>query len=399
MTSSPTDPTPRPGLSEPLDDQAPPVGPPFAARPATTGMIVACTIAFVGCLIGLGLRSDEPLRVLADSSWKIEDVELLTDFGALAAARVWLDGEWWRVASAGLLHGSWLHLGLNMLGLWSVGQWTEKVWGWWRQLALAAVSSIGGCLASLAWAEAPLVVGASAGIFGIAGALVVARAWGSDEIREALEPVSAGTLAFWLIFWLAIGALLPLFGVPLLAQAGHIGGLVFGCLIGFGFSRPKEQRFLRLGSGILVGVGLACVAFASMAPTWRPNYRVFVGAELLRRDDFPAALEEFEHALEADPDNRELANGVAYSLVEAGVELDRAEGLVEEALEAEPGNSDYLDTLGWIRCKQGRVGEGVVALRMAGAFAELANRETPEIAEHLEVCGSVAVPRATGGRE
>jgi membrane associated rhomboid family serine protease len=395
MTEGPTDPTTPPSSRERMSDEAPPIGPPFAARPATSGLIVACTLAFVACEIALGIRSDAPLHALGQSFWAIEDVELLTDAGALAAGRVWLDGEWWRVVTAGLLHGSWLHLGLNMLGLWSVGQWTEKVWGPWRQLALAAVSSIGGCLASLAWAEAPMVVGASAGIFGIAGALVVARAWGSDEIREALEPVSAGTLAFWLIFWLAIGALLPLFGVPLLAQAGHIGGLVFGCLIGFGFSRPKEQRFSGLASGLLVGIGLVCVAFASAAPAWRPNYPVFMGGELLRRGEYLGALEQFEHALKADPDNLELSNGVAYALAEAGVELERAGDLVEEALEVDPGNSDYLDTLGWIRCKQGRVGEGVVVLRMAGVFAEIAERETPEIAEHLEACGAVGVPRGT----
>ncbi|WP_181197134.1 rhomboid family intramembrane serine protease, partial [Enhygromyxa salina] len=119
------------------------------------------------------MRSDAPGDALVRSLWTFEDPELLRAAGGLAATRVWLHGEWWRVLSAGLLHGSWLHLVLNMMGLWVVGQWTEKAWGWWRQLLLFFVSSVGGCLASLAWAEAPLVVGASAGIFGVAGALVV----------------------------------------------------------------------------------------------------------------------------------------------------------------------------------------------------------------------------------
>jgi membrane associated rhomboid family serine protease len=379
-----------------MSNLADPSGPRFAARPATTALITACTLAFVACLIAVMIRSDEPVRALIRSLWTIEDAELLTDVGALAAARVWLDGEWWRVASAGLLHGSWLHLGLNMLGLWAVGQWTEKVWGWWRQLVLVAVSSIGGCLASLAWAEAPLVVGASAGIFGVAGALVVARAWGSTETRRALDPVSAGTLGFWLVFWLAVGALLPLvFGISLLAQAGHIGGLVLGGLVGFGFSRPEKQRFYRWVSACLVGLGLFAGVSASSAPTWRPNYPVMMGAELLSRGDDPGAVEQFEKALAEAPEDHQLENAVAYSLAEAGVELGRAERLVGKALEVEPGNSDYLDTLGWIRCKQGRVEPGVVYLRLAGAFAEMAGRETPEIEEHLDACGSAGVSRET----
>lgn len=355
-----------------------------------------CTIAFAACLIAFVIRSDEPLRAVARSLWAIDDAELLTDAGALAAARVWLDQQWWRVGSAGLLHGSWLHLGLNMLGLWTVGQWTEKVWGWWRQLVLFGVSSIGGCLASLAWAEAPLVVGASAGIFGVAGALVVARAWGSDETRRALAPVSAGTLGFWLVFWLVIGALLPLiFGFSLLAQAGHIGGLAFGCVLGFGLSRPKEQRFARVASGAVVAVGLCGGVLASAAPDWRPNYAVFMGAELLSRGESESAVEYFELALAQAPGDHQLENAVAYSLAEAGVELERADSLIEAALAAEPGNSDYLDSVGWIRCKQGRPEVGAIYLRMAGAFAELAERDTPEIGEHLEACPSAGVPRGT----
>jgi membrane associated rhomboid family serine protease len=389
--------TPSPHSSAPVPADSVPPG--FRARPATTGLIAACVLVFVTLLIGLVVRSDEPIRALARSVWMVDDAELLIDAGALAAVSVWLDQQWWRLASAGLLHGSWLHLGLNMLGLWTVGQWTEKAWGWWRQLLLFAVSSVGGCLASLAWAEAPLVVGASAGIFGIAGALVVARAWGRDDIRRALAPVSAKTLAFWLAFWLVVGALLPLaFGISLLAQAGHIGGLLFGCVLGWGLSRPKEQRFARVASGVLVALGLTAGAYASSAPTWRANYPQFMGAELLNRGRHVEAVEQFELALVREPGDHQLENAVAYSLVEAGVELERAEVLVGEALAAEPGNADYVDTLGWIRCKQGRVEAGVVYLRMALVFAEVSERETREIQEHLEVCGSVGVPRGTDGQ-
>jgi membrane associated rhomboid family serine protease len=359
-------------------------------------LIVLCTLAFVACLIPFVIRSDEPFRALIGSLWVIDDAQLLTDAGALAATRVWIDQQWWRVASAGLLHGSWLHLGLNMLGLWAVGQWTEKVWGGWRQLVLFGVSSIGGCLASLAWAEAPLVVGASAGIFGVAGALVVARAWGSAETRQALAPVSAGTLGFWLVFWLVIGALLPLLlGISLLAQAGHLGGLAFGSLLGFAYSRRKEQRVARVASGVAVALCLGAAVLASAAPERRPNYPVFMGSELLSRGEFGEAVGYFESALAMAPEDHQLANAVAYSLAEAGVELERAESLIDGALAVEPGNSDYLDTLGWIRCKQGRVDTGVVYLRLASAFAEVAERDTPEIEEHLEACPGSAVPRGT----
>ncbi|MFO7564298.1 MAG: rhomboid family intramembrane serine protease [Enhygromyxa sp.] len=360
--------------------------PELRARPATSALIGVCLVVFVVVWIAAIVRADEPAMAALRMGWTFDDAPLLEGVGALAAVRVWLDGEWWRVLSAGLLHGSWLHVALNMLGLWAVGQWTEKAWGGWRQLALFSVASVGGCLASLAWAEAPLVVGASAGIFGVAGALVVARAWGCERVRQAVEPVSARTLGFWLAFWLGVGALLPwIFGVSLLAQAGHLGGLFFGVIAGGALSLAPERRSFKalLWSGVVLGlVGLAS---AAQEPSWRPNYHAFSGSELLEREEFEAAAAHFDQALLMAPDDPVLANAVAYSLAEAAVDLERAEALVLRSLDAQPDNADYLDTLGWVLCQQGRVDEGRAVLEAA---QEAADRDIPEIAAHLEACGT-----------
>jgi membrane associated rhomboid family serine protease len=363
----------------------------FRARPATTGLIAICSVVFVACVVGLVVRAEQPGAVLLRSLWVLPDAELLERAGALVATRVWLDGQWWRVPSAGFLHGSWLHFGLNMLGLWTVGEWAEKAWGPWRMLALFLVSSVGGCLSSLAWAEAPLVVGASAGIFGLAGALVVARAWGSEQVQLALEPISARVLGFWLGFWLAVGAALPLvLERSPLAQAGHLGGLVFGCVIGWGLSRRRERRLARVFAGTGVVVALLGVGAASYAPTWRTNYHVFThmfwGDELVKAERYDEAVEHFELALELAPDDLQ-ENAVAYTYAEAGAELAWAEALVRRALAVEPEEPNYLDTLGWIQCKRGRTEDGRASLELA---LEFGGEEIPEIAEHLERCESVA---------
>jgi membrane associated rhomboid family serine protease len=360
-----------------------------SARPSTSAVIAVCTLVFFGAWIASGVRAGgDTASTLVQAVWNFDEVPLLESLGALAATRVWLDLEWWRVASAGFLHGSWLHLGLNMVGLWSVGQWTELAWGGWRQLLVFLVASVGGCAASLMWAEAPLVVGASAGIFGIAGGLVVARAWGRGEVREAIAPVSARTLAFWLLFWLALGAILPwVFGISLLAQAGHIGGLLFGTAAGLACSIDRRRRWVRWSLWGTVAAGLGGVLWLGAEPTWRPNYHVFMGSELLERRDFEAAAAHFDEALEraggaeGDP---ELANAVAYALAEAGVDLERAERLVRSALASKPDSADFLDTFGWVLCQRGEVEAGKGALRQA---QEAATREIPEIGDHLQRCG------------
>lgn len=359
----------------------------WRTHPATTGLVTLCSVIFVLTFVVAGLRSDDLGSSALSSLWSLDEVDVLVDFGGLAAARVWLDGEWWRVLTAGLLHGSWVHLLLNMVGLLAVGEWTERVWGWWRQLLLFFVASVGGCLASLAWAEAGMVVGASAGIFGIAGALVVARAWGRPELKAALEPISARRLSFLLGFWLLVGMLLPLaFGVSIVAQAGHIGGLVFGVAVGWLFSRPPKRRFATVLAWLGIVAGLGGLAYAANAPAWRPNYDMILGADLLERGEFERAARHLEDALADAPEDHGRANAVAYALAEAGVELDHAEELVRFALEQDPGSAEYLDTLGWIQCKQGHVGAARVQLRLADALAE---REIEEIGEHLEQCDDV----------
>lgn len=357
---------------------------PTGAARATVALIVCCTVVFVAAFI-VALARAESLDGWALARYLVlfEDLDLLEAWGALTPANIWIDGQWWRLASAGFLHGSWLHLGLNMLAMWSVGRWTESIWGPWRQLALFMASSLGGCLASVAWAESPLVVGASAGIFGIAGGLLVARLWGSESVQRELEVISTRRLAGSLGFWILVGFGLPLVGVNILAQAGHVGGLVVGMLVAGLFTLELETLKQRLVAGTLglglVGGAAACTWMAA-EPSGRDNYHLFLAFEYLDRGEPELAVPHFEELPEDDP---VINNAAAYAMAEARVELDRALELVNLALEEDPDNADYLDTLGWIECGLGRIEDGRASLERAKAAA---SREIPEIDGHLAAC-------------
>ena len=58
-------------------------------------------------------------------------------------------------------------------------------------------------------------------------------------------------------------------------------------------------------------------------------------------------------ALKRLPDNALLLNNFAYSLSERNLRLKEAEQMARKALEKEPDNSSYLDTMGWIYFKLG----------------------------------------------
>lgn len=56
----------------------------------------------------------------------------------------------------------------------------------------------------------------------------------------------------------------------------------------------------------------------------------------------------YAKALELDPENALANNNYAYSLSERGEQLERAQQMAETALQADPNNPSYLDTMGWI---------------------------------------------------
>ena len=70
-------------------------------------------------------------------------------------------------------------------------------------------------------------------------------------------------------------------------------------------------------------------------------------------DEFRISDSLYERALIIDSVNALISNNYAYSLSERGVELERALKLVQIAVEKDPENSSYLDTIGWVYYKLG----------------------------------------------
>ena len=59
----------------------------------------------------------------------------------------------------------------------------------------------------------------------------------------------------------------------------------------------------------------------------------------------------FEQAIEIDDSNVGVLNNYSYSLSKRGIKLDYALELIKKALQKEPNNGYYLDTMGWIYFK------------------------------------------------
>ena len=158
--------------------------------------------------------------------------------------------EPWRALTAGFLHGSIIHLLVNMYSLYIFGGLVEQMLGRARYLALYVISIFGGSVAVLWLSDVTTqVVGASGAIFGLMAAyFVIARRLGANT----------GQLTGLIAINLVIG-FMP--GSNISWQA-HIGGLIAGGLVAYVYTKTRgvnDTSKRRLTVGLIVAglVGLA----------------------------------------------------------------------------------------------------------------------------------------------
>jgi tetratricopeptide (TPR) repeat protein len=92
-----------------------------------------------------------------------------------------------------------------------------------------------------------------------------------------------------------------------------------------------------------------------------------LGAIYERQKEFDPAEQQFRKVLEVNPNNAAVLNYYGYMLADRSVRLDEALSLIQRAVNQEPNNGAYLDSLGWAYFKQGKLAEAEENLQKAVA--------------------------------
>lgn len=130
------------------------------------------------------------------------------------------EGQFWRLLTPMLLHGSIIHLAFNMYALSMLGRRTERFFGHYRFLALYIISGFAGNILSMTLTQAASL-GSSTAIFGLLGAEGVFvyqhRATLGKRAKQALQQI------------IQVAVINLLIGLsPGIDNWGHIGGLLGG---------------------------------------------------------------------------------------------------------------------------------------------------------------------------
>lgn len=212
-----------------------------------TSMILLINIVLYGAMAVMAMKHGGGMTGM--------DIGTLGLFGAKHGPSIIARHEYWRLVTAGFLHGGIMHILMNSWNLLDLGSQVEEIFGAPRMIVIYFAGTVLGFVASVLWKPFVISVGASAGICGLLGAMIAY----STRSKTAHASAMRGAYIRWAILILAVG-LLP-FPID---NAAHIGGLAGGYLVGLIAGTPKltqgfADRFWR--SAAMVCLVLTVLSF------------------------------------------------------------------------------------------------------------------------------------------
>ena len=95
------------------------------------------------------------------------------------------------------------------------------------------------------------------------------------------------------------------------------------------------------------------------------------GATAERAGLYEKAADLLRKSIALDPANAaEAYNYLGYMWVDHNMHLEEAEGMIKRALQIEPNNGSYLDSLGWLEFRQGKFDQALADLLRAAKNLE-----------------------------
>lgn len=179
----------------------------------------------------------------------------LWSLGGKVGFSVWHDHEYWRLVTAGFLHGGLLHIAFNGWALFVLGAFVEEAFGTPRYLVIYFVSNVAGFFLSARLNPNVASVGASAAIMGLLGAMVAFGHASNSAMGRHIRNQALGWLAFNLVWGFMPGSNID--------NYAHVGGFAGGFVIAWFSGTPMrstqmKEAVWRVAAGACLFVTAAC---------------------------------------------------------------------------------------------------------------------------------------------
>ena len=179
----------------------------------------------------------------------LNSLEAAILFGAFYKPMI-LCGEYWRVLTVGLTHGSLIHLFMNCYSLLVLGRFLEFRAGKLKYAFILMISVIGGSLFQLVGKDNTVCVGLSGGLYGLMAAMIYVL-WKDGAMKSPTMQIYIRRV---LITNLFINFL------PNVAWKAHLGGFIAGLAVSvllLSGEKEKELKRHTVIASVLLIVALA----------------------------------------------------------------------------------------------------------------------------------------------
>jgi tetratricopeptide (TPR) repeat protein len=113
------------------------------------------------------------------------------------------------------------------------------------------------------------------------------------------------------------------------------------------------------------------------------QYLFQLGVSYERMGDIASAVRYLEESVQLDDSDPSSLNYLGYLLADVGIRLDEAEEYIRKALEYEPRNGAYLDSMGWLYYRKSQFERAREYLEEAVRYMDDSETENYLILDHL----------------
>jgi len=247
-----------------------------------------------------------------------------------------LRGEYWRLFTAGFLHGGILHIALNMWCLLSLGRLSERLFGKWQTFMIYMLTGVGGALLSIAYEPTRYSLGASGAIFGIVGAVMAGVKFGDLNISAGEKRAIFSSVVSFAVLNFVLGmSSSGMFGN--VDNMCHLGGFVSGLLLGLPLGAfARKHQLLQLATVVITGLVLFAAGH-ELVQTHSAPAQKGIAKLAERQGDYRTAAQYMEAYAKDNPQDDEalLDLGKYYVLMN---QRDNAVNAFQRALKANPSS-------------------------------------------------------------
>lgn len=259
-----------------------------------------------------------------------------------------LSGQYWRLFTAGFLHGGFLHIALNMWCLWSLGRLSERLFGKWQTFAIYMVTGVGGALLSIAYKSDRAELGASGAIFGLVGAVMAGVKFGDLNISTGEKRAIFGSVVSFAVLNFILGMQSGgMFGN--VDNMCHLGGFVTGLLIGLPMGAFARRNRMWQVVTLVVTSAVLTAGARELVQTHGPEAKKGLAIRAALRGD-PAAAAYLREYIQNNPEDQQALNSLGYYYVITG-QTDKAIEVFQRILKLNPGSPDAKQALDGLRAE------------------------------------------------